>query len=379
MGFDWYRHLWPVVRRLPVELAHDLGMLALRAPWPLGPRAPLDPFEWRGHSFRNRVGIAAGFDKNAAVLPGLERLGVGFVEVGTVVTRPWPGHPGPRMTRLPGEQAIWNRLGFPSVGAERVVRRLRSLASRCPELTIGCNVAPHPLTVRCSDTAPDFLARAQAELRELADLLHAHASFFVLNLSSPNTAGLRRLLYGPTFAGELVAPLRERLSALDRAGRRPLPTLLLVKLPPEDAEGRPWEAETLGAVVTPLRDPSVCDGFVAVNTSVELALEREPLATADRPGGLSGAPLLPLARNTLGLLREIAAPEQLRIGVGGVLEPQDAVALVDAGAHLVELLSGLIYRGPGLVARCVRELAHQRPATGRSREPSERATAGSGG
>ena len=349
-----YEWLWPLVRLVPSELAHELGLLALRAPLPLASAAALDPFEWRGHRFRNRVGIAAGLDKNGVALRGLAALGVGFVEVGTVLSRPHPGNAvRPRMRRLLGERALWNRLGFPSQGAARV----RDHVARAPlaDVALAVNLAPHPLTVKSAETEPGFAARARAELFESARLLHPWAAFFVLNASSPNTPGLRRQLEGAGFAEEIVAPLRAELLRLDAAARRLAPTLLLVKLPPEDADGKPLGAGGLARLVQPFLAADVCDGFVAINTSVALARAAVRVTEGEPAGGVSGAPLRALALEAMRALTELA-PAQLRIGVGGVMEAADAVALRDAGAHLVELYSGLVYRGPRLVRDCASAL-----------------------
>lgn len=363
---DLYGAAWPLLRSLPAEWSHALGLLALRTPLPLAPPPVHDPFTWRGHHFRNRVGIAAGFDKNAVALRGLARLGAGFAEIGTIVTRPWPGSSErPRLRRLVSEEALWNRLGFPSDGLARIVERLRVLAAR-PDtgMCVGCNIAPHPETVRSAMEPSVFFAQARAELDALAAALHPFCRFLVLNLSSPNTPGLRELLFGPAFAEELVGPTRARVTLLDRDAGRSAPTALLVKLPPEDGARSLWTAESLAGVVGPLADPEVCDGFVAVNTSSALALERARDARPESPGGLSGAPLHGLAATTLQLLKGLSAPGQLRIGVGGVMAPADAVALLDAGAHLVEIYSGLIYRGPRFVHDCAEALRRERPAPG---------------
>jgi dihydroorotate dehydrogenase len=354
-----YEWLFPLVRLTPAELSHRLGLLALRSPFPLGAAAVEDPFVWRGHHFRNRVGIAAGLDKNGVVLRGLAGLGVGFIEVGTVVARPHPGNPAPRLQRLPGQRALWNRLGFPSHGAARIRDRL----ARTPlaEVALAINLAPHPLTLKSAEREGGFLARARAELLEIAQMLHPWGVFFVLNLSSPNTPGLRRQLAGAGFAEELVAPLTAELRRLDAEARRLAPTLLLVKLPPEDADGKRMGPGALSDLVRPLLAPGVCDGFVTCNTSVSLARELVPRPEGEAPGGISGAPLLPLAREAMEALTA-AAPDHLRIGVGGILDPADAVALADAGAHLVELYSGLIYRGPRLVRDCATALKGRRSA-----------------
>ena len=349
MGTSLYERIFPLARLVPTEWAHRLGMAVLALPVRLGERID-DPFEWRGLRVPNRVGIAAGFDKNAVVVPGVAGMGAGFIEVGTVLTRPWAGNPPPRMSRVADRHAIWNRLGFPSDGLAAVRKRLGRL--RDPGLAIACNIAPHPLTLRGAEE-PGFAERSRAELDELVTGLHPYASFFVINLSSPNTKGLRGVLHGDGFADELVAPTGARIAALDAAADRADPTPLLVKLPPEDADGKPWSADTLGGLVEPLLP--ACDGFVAVNTSIRLALRSAPEAEQDSPGGLSGAPLLPLALEANRVLAELG-PDHLRIAAGGVLRGEDASALVEAGAHLVEVFSGMIYRGPGLVAECARAI-----------------------
>jgi len=349
MGASLYDLAWPIVRRVPAEWAHRLGMAALKLPLRMGERID-DPFEWNGLRVPNRVGVAAGFDKDAVVLRGIGGMGAGFAEVGTVLTRPWRGNPRPRMSRVLSERAIWNRLGFPSDGLDAVRRRLQRL--RDPALAIGCNIAPHPLTIRAAGE-PGFVARARLELEELVHGLHAEAAFFVINLSSPNTSGLRGVLHGEGFGQELVGPARQRIRELDRGAERAAPTPLLVKLPPEDATGTAWTPDAMAALVEPLLP--VCDGFVAVNTSIPLALKSAAEAVPERPGGLSGAPLLPLAVEAQRLLAGLA-PDHLRIGAGGVMSGADARELVAAGAHLVEVFSGMIYRGPGLVAECAEAL-----------------------
>jgi len=369
MGRSFYEWLWPLVRWTPAELGHALGLLALRAPLRLGGDAVDDPFEWRGHRLRNRIGIAAGLDKDAVALRGLAGLGVGFIEVGTVLARPHRGNEErPRMRRLERERALWNRLGFPSAGAARV--RDRIARTPLPDVALAMNVAPHPLTVRSAEHEPGFAARARAELFETARLLHPWAACFVLNLSSPNTPGLRRQLEGAGFAEELVAPLAAELARLDASARRLAPTLLLVKLPPEDADGKRLDVDGLARLVRPLLAPGSCDGFIASNTSLALARTLVPRPEGEPPGGISGAPLRPLALEVMRALAELA-PRHLRVGVGGVMEPGDAVALAAAGAHLVELYTGLVYRGPRFAGLCAEALRRGRSnGDGVSRTPA---------
>ena len=356
-----YERLFPLGRAVPTEWAHRWGHATLQLPVRWGGERCEDPFEWRGLRFPNRVGIAAGFDKNAVVLSGIQRMGVGFVEVGTILGEPWKGNPKPRMSRLADERAIWNRLGFPSDGIDKILPRLaafRQHASQqaCGGMVLASNIAPHPRTVKTA--AADFVGVARGELVELAQKLHAVTDLFVINLSSPNTLGLRDLLYGPGFRDEFVVPVITALKECDQAEGSGRSTPVLVKLPPEDAERKPWTEESLAPAVTPFCEPGACDGFVAVNTSMGLSVARGVSPDAALPGGLSGKPLLPLAESALRLLSSMRRSEQLLIGVGGVDQPEDAARLRAAGADLVEVYSGMIYGGPGFPSRCARAIAH---------------------
>jgi dihydroorotate dehydrogenase len=336
------------------ERAHQLALLGLRSRISFFTRTVIDPYQWRGINFVNRVGIAAGFDKNAVAVNGMAEIGAAFAEVGTVLVRPHGGQPlRPRMARLEAQQGVWNRLGFPSDGLWWVQHRLSF--RRRKDLVVGVNMAPHPLTVKTAGE-PGFSARVLAELDEIVKALHAYADFFVINLSSPNTAGLRGVMQGEGFADEIVGPIHDRLEELDRGAQKLHRTGLLVKLPPEDAERRRWQPETLAQLIGPLIDLRVCDGFVAGNTSIGLALELAPHALPDAPGGVSGAPLRELALHNMRVLAQLAHPDQLRIGVGGISSGDDALAMVDAGAHLLELYSGMIYRGPQLIGECATAL-----------------------
>ena len=359
MASTLYERLFPLARVVSVETAHRLGMWTMRLPLPLGGPVARDSFRWRGLTLRNRVGIAAGFDKNGEVLRGVDGLGAGFLEVGTIVTEPYPGNPAPRMDRVAEARAVWNRLGFPSDGIARIRGRIEAFRASAPGLELFCNIAPHPTTVRGATDAQTFFQTARAELKTLVRALHASTPLFVINLSSPNTPGLRGLLYGDAFAQELVAPTKALLAELDREAGRGEATALLVKLPPEDADQTPWNEDTLAPVAGPLADLEICDGWVAVNTSIGLS-KRLRATEDDLPGGISGAPLLPLALNAIGLLDAMRREGQLLVGVGGVFTGEDAVRLVEAGADLVEVYSGMIYRGPTMVGECARALAAAR-------------------
>lgn len=343
--------LLPFVRSLPPETAHALGLGLLKLPWRYG-RTVDDPFEWKGLSFRNRIGIAAGFDKNAVALPGLERLGVGFVEVGTILTKPWAGNPDrPRLQRMKARKGIWNRLGFPSDGVAAIAPRLKRFPRAARRgLLVGCNIGPHPGHLKNCNSPQAYLELARTELLTLVDLLYQETDFFVINLSSPNTAGLRGMLSEPLLASQLVKPVHEQLLKRGASVKRIIP--LLMKLPPDDPGKQPWTKATLSPVIKPLLNAHACDGFVAVNTSTRLAQD----ILQNKAGGVSGGPLLNLAADSIRLLRSLVGKSTLIIGCGGVTRPGDAVTLQRAGADLVELYSGMIYAGPTLPAGCARAL-----------------------
>lgn len=346
----WYRLLGPLVRTLPAEMAHAAGLKLLRLPIRYAPCIN-DPWHWQGLTFRNKVGIAAGFDKNAVALAGLERLGIGFVEIGTVLVEPWPGNDQPRLERLYAQQGIWNRLGFPSDGVEAVANRLaRFPRSQRNGMLVASNIGPHPGHLKSCTTPESYLSLAREELLLLVDKLYEHSDFFVINLSSPNTVGLRGLLSDPRLADELVVPVHQHLQQCAAKQQRSIP--LLMKLPPDDPEKQAWTEATLRKVIEPLLYGKACEGFVAVNTSTRLT---QQLLQRDM-GGVSGGPLLPLAVNCVRLLRSIIGPEYLIIGCGGITVSQHAVEFQQAGAELVELYSGMIFAGPRLPADCAKAL-----------------------
>lgn len=348
---SFYRFTWPLLKMLSPEAAHAFGLAMLKVPvrWA---KTCNDPFAWRGLTFRNRVGIAAGFDKNAVGLRGLERMGIGFVEIGTILNNPWPGNPDrPRMERLYEQKGIWNRLGFPSEGVGRVAARLRAYPrNKRQGMVVACNIGPHPGHLKQCSSPESYLTLARTELLQLIEVLHDQADLFVINLSSPNTAGLRGLLSDPRLAAELVLPIKKRLLELGTVAGRTIP--LWMKLPPDNPDKQGWTKQTLEPIIAPLLQNEVCDGFVAVNTSTRLT---QQLLQRDT-GGVSGGPLLPVAVEAIRLLRELTGPDMLIVGCGGITQPADAVTLQQAGAQLVELYSGMIFAGPSLPAACAEML-----------------------
>lgn len=332
--------MYSLLRRLlfalPPETAHAAALGALAAlPAPLlrlGWRVPTNPRERLGLRFPNPVGLAAGWDKDGRAIEGLAALGFGFVEVGTVTPRAQPGNPRPRLFRLPEHEALINRMGFNNEGMEALARRLERLRRRPPVL--GINIG------RNKDT-PN--AHAAADYLACLERLFPYADYFAVNVSSPNTEGLRGLQSAAALRDLAAALLeaRERLSG--RHHRRPP---LLLKLAPDLA---PQALDEVAATVRELR----IEGLILTNTTTARpGLKDHPLAA--EAGGLSGRPLRPLAEATLRALRARLGPEPLLIGVGGIVSGEDARARFEAGADLIQLYTGLVYRGPALLAECVR-------------------------
>lgn len=320
---------WPAVRALTRLVAGSAGR----------------PVTLAGISFPNRVGLAAGVDKDASAALAWAGLGFGFAELGTVTGRAQPGNDRPRVFRLRSSRALINRMGFNNPGADAVAATLAGLGIRrgndAAGLPLGLSIGKTKL-VALEDAVPDYLA----SLRALAP----YADYVAVNVSSPNTPGLRTLQDGGALAGLLQA-LVDEATSLARPDEVPLP--IFVKIAPDLS----W-AEVDEVVGTCLDRGAA--GIIATNTT----LARDGLAAADRAGsgeagGLSGAPLTRRSREVVGYLaRHTDLPV---IGVGGVMAADDAMALLDAGAAAVQLYTGFIYGGPGLVSAInARDLERQR-------------------
>ncbi len=336
----WYRIAWPALRLLPPEAAHRLAIGALRAGLVAAPPRQAFPALrttlW-GIDFDNPVGLAAGFDKDAEAIGGLRALGFGFVEVGTVTPRPQPGDPKPRLFRLVEDEALINRLGFNSQGIAAAARRLAARRDGVVGVNIGINRD-------AADPVADYLAGLEA--------FHDRADYLVVNVSSPNTPGLREL-QGRDALAALLGRLMEARDRLAPAGRRPVP--LLVKIAPDlDDRGKADIAE----VALDAR----LDGLVVSNTTVA----REGLRSRQQsePGGLSGRPLFAPSTRLLAEMYRLTQGRIPLIGVGGVACADDAYAKIRAGAALVQLYTALVYRGPGVVGQIVAGLAERLAADG---------------
>jgi dihydroorotate dehydrogenase len=334
-----YRLARGALFQLDAERAHELTLDSFRcfprlATAPFAGRAVDDPVELLGLHFRNRVGLAAGLDKNGECLEAWSRLGFGFVEIGTVTPRPQPGNPRPRMFRVPEHRALINRLGFNNKGVDHLVQRVRESAYRG---VLGINIGKNADTP-IERAADDYVAC----LRKV----HAHAGYVTVNISSPNTRNLRDLQDEARLEQLLGTLAQEREALAQREGRR---APMLVKIAPDIGEAQ------LDAIAAASRRHGV-DGLIATNTTITRP-GLEGHALAGQAGGLSGAPLRQLADATLSALRARVGDDFVLVGVGGIVDPAHAKAKREAGADLVQIYSGFIYEGPGLVRACARALA----------------------
>ena len=285
------------------------------------------PVELLGLRFPNRIGLAAGFDKDARCVDGLGALGFGFIEVGTVTPRPQGGQPKPRLFRVPAAEALINRMGFPNDGAARVAERLMR---RQYQGIVGVNLGKN------TDTPLD---RAVDDYVSGLETLHSVADYVAVNISSPNTAGLRELQDAERLAPILTALLESR-ERLEKRSNRRVP--LLVKLSPDLSE------MALSACSALIRSSGI-DGVIATNSTVSRQYV-SGLPGANETGGLSGAPLRHLSLHVVRQLRQRLGPQFPIIGVGGLCNAQAAIEMRVAGADLVQIYTALVYEGPRIVS-----------------------------
>ena len=338
-----YRIVRPLLFRFEPERIHRLTIKLLRivggngigrgvAGWAGGARQPHDGVEIAGLQFRNRVGVGAGFDKDGIALRGWAAMGLGFAEVGTVTPLPQGGNPRPRLFRLLADEALINRLGFNNAGAAALARNIMLARRHLPAgFVVGVNIGRNRETPE-ERSVDDYLA-AQRLVGPVADYL-------AVNVSSPNTPGLR-LLQAPER-------LRGLLEALDEAGRRlGCPRPIFVKLAPDLGAG---ELEAVLAVVT----DTPARGVILSNSTLSRDRLASPAHLATEAGGLSGAPLLIRTRGAVRRTRALVGDRLAIMASGGIGSAADVQALRDAGADLVQLWTGLVYRGPGLIGEAVR-------------------------
>ncbi len=288
-----------------------------------------------GLTFPNPIGLAAGFDKNAEGVTAWPKLGFGFMQLGTITPRPQPGNPRPRIFRLPAEQGMINRLGFPNVGMEAVARRLEKLkiSGRWPRTPVGLNLGKNKDTP-LAEAGRDYVACFR-RTRDLGD-------YFVINVSSPNTPGLRELQQGQLL-DSILGPMRDE----DSEAKRPL----LIKIAPDLNE------EQLEAVVIAVEKYRLA-GIVATNTTIDkrgLSVQEE--------GGASGRPLTTRSTEIIRTLHRLTGGRVPIIGVGGIFNAADAREKFEAGASLLQIYTGFVYEGPWVVRRICEGLTRKSPSS----------------
>ena len=335
---NWYPWLRKGLFCLPPETAHDVTLNALAAGRHLHlirpPKRAAKPVERFGLKFGNAVGLAAGLDKNGDYIDALAALGFGFIEVGTVTPKPQAGNEKPRMFRLPEHQALINRLGFNNKGVDHLVERLKKRRFKGP---VGANIGKQKETP---------VERAADDYVHCLEHVYPHCDYVTVNISSPNTANLRELQDTGTLR-ELIDELLACRTRLRQAHDLQRP--ILIKIAPD------WHESALTASLEVIGESGM-DGLLATNTT----LDRNSVAGhshAEESGGLSGAPLKPAANHVLQRAREVLGAEFPIIGLGGIVNGDDAREKFETGADLIQIYTGLIYRGPALVRECIEAAA----------------------
>ena len=336
----------PLLFGMDAEAAHDFTMDMLAR----GQHTPLqwawcnetvhDPIQLAGLTFPNRVGLAAGLDKNARCIDALGAMGFGFVEVGTVTPKPQPGNPKPRMFRLPERQALINRFGFNNEGLEaflgNVQRSRFRAAARQHRMLLGLNIGKNA-TTPIEDATRDYLT--------CLDGVYPHADYVTVNISSPNTQNLRAL-QSDAALDALLAAIAERREALAVQQGRRVP--VFVKIAPD------LQDEQVAVIAATLQRHGM-DGVIATNTTISREAVKG-LRHAEETGGLSGAPVYEASNRVIAQLRAALGQGFPIIGVGGILSAEDAVGKIRAGADVVQIYTGLVYQGPALVVQAARAI-----------------------
>ena len=328
----------PLLFSLDPESAHNFTLQGLHLAGkllPAGQPHAADPVEVMGLQFPNRIGLAAGLDKNGEALDGLARLGFGFIEIGTITPRPQPGNPRPRMFRLPEVRGIINRMGFNNHGVDALIAHVRGAKFRG---ILGINIGKN-FDTPIEHAADDYLA--------CLEKVYALASYVTVNISSPNTKNLRQL-QGESELDDLLGRLKAAQTRLADTHGRYVPMTLKIAPDLEDAQ--------ITNIADALRRHRI-DAVIATNTTVARD-QVQGIRHGNEQGGLSGAPVFEASTTVVRKLAQALGDELPIIAAGGVLEGAQARAKLDAGAKLVQLYSGLIYRGPELVPECVRATAH---------------------
>lgn len=281
-----------------------------------------------GLKFRNPVGLAAGFDKNGEYIEPLSNLGFGFIEVGTVTPRPQPGNDKPRMFRLPTDEALINRMGFNNKGVDVMAERLRLVKAKHPDIIVGGNIGKNKTTPN-EQAINDYII--------CFDKLFDVVDYFVVNVSSPNTPGLRQL--------QEKQPLTDLLNTLQqRNHKNGVSRPILLKIAPDLSD------DQLDDIVEIVKDAGIA-GVIATNTTIDRNMLKTVGGAKDESGGLSGKPLTRRSTEVVRYLSEKSDKSFPIIGVGGIHSENDAIEKLEAGASLVQLYTGFIYEGPGLIKR----------------------------
>jgi dihydroorotate dehydrogenase len=333
MSYSLLRNL---LFRFPPETAHDLSLEWMSAAHRLKLLQPFitqvenSPCKVMGIHFPNRVGLAAGLDKNADHINALSTLGFGFIEVGTVTPRPQPGNPKPRLFRLVDEQAIINRMGFNNKGIDYLLERVKRTSFSGP---IGINIGKNFNTP---------VENANADYLDCLRKAYPFATYITVNVSSPNTPGLRSLQFGDSL-NSLLSVLKDQQALLAAQFGRYVP--IVIKIAPDMSD------EEIALVAASLKSNEM-DGVIAGNTTLDREkIKMSPLA--QESGGLSGAPLTEKSTHVIAQLKLELADSLPIIGVGGIMSGELAAEKIKAGASLVQLYTGFIYRGPKLIRECV--------------------------
>ncbi len=333
--------MYSLIRRLlfllPTETSHHLSLAAIKWLEKLGlsglvaaRTTSAKPVTVMGIEFPNRVGLAAGLDKNADYIEGLAALGFGFIEVGTVTPLPQDGNPQPRLFRLPAAGAIINRMGFNNYGVDHLVEQVRNTKYRG---ILGINIGKNKDTP-AEKAVDDYLICMRK--------VYPHASYITVNLSSPNTPGLRDLQFGEPLE-QLLSQLKNEQKRLTEEHGRYVP--MAVKIAPDMAQD---DIEQVAAVFVKLE----IDGVIATNTTIERD-KVSHLTHGQEAGGLSGAPLTLASTDVIRALAKALDGKLPIIGVGGIMAGEDAAEKIQAGAELVQIYSGFIYRGPELITEAI--------------------------
>lgn len=335
-----YQHIRDVLFRFDAETSHELSLDMLGAAERLRllslftSKVPSNPVQVMGLSFDNPVGLAAGLDKNGDYFNALGALGFGFVEIGTITPRPQPGNPQPRLFRIPEAQAIINRMGFNNKGVDHLVAQVKK---RRYNGILGINIGKNAVTP-VENAVDDYLTC----LRKVYD----YADYITVNISSPNTPGLRNLQFGDSLS-QLLAPLKTEQTALHKVTGRYVP--IAVKIAPDMDEG---EIHQVAGILL----QEGMDGVIATNTTIT-RVGVEEYENGNEAGGLSGLPVRDKSTYVIKTLNACLGGKLPIIGVGGILDGASAADKIRAGASLVQIYSGFIYEGPALIARAAQGIA----------------------